>query len=105
MSHSIKRVVVTGAGGQIAYSLIFRIANGELLGPNQRIALYLLDVPDGVAALSGLVMELEDCTFPLLHEIHVGSDPNKIFEGAEFDPRRSKKPARTEFPLRWRERP
>src|SRR5690242_13621822 len=84
MSHSIKRVVVTGAGGQIAYSLIFRIANGELLGPNQKIALYLLDVPDGVAALKGLVMELEDCTFPLLHEIHIGSDPIKMFEGVDY---------------------
>jgi malate dehydrogenase len=84
MGHTIKRVAVTGAGGQIAYSLIFRIANGELLGPKQRIALYLLDIPEGVAALKGLVMELEDCTFPLVQEIHVGSDPKKMFDGVHY---------------------
>jgi malate dehydrogenase len=84
MGHSVKRIVVTGAGGQIAYSLIFRIANGELLGPNQRIALHLLDLPEGVESLKGLVMELEDCTFPLVKEIHIGSNPAKIFEGADY---------------------
>lgn len=84
MGYSMKRVAVTGAGGQIAYSLIFRIANGELLGPNQRIALYLLDLPEGEAALKGLVMELEDCTFPLVQEIHIGSDPKKMFEGVHY---------------------
>jgi malate dehydrogenase len=57
---TIKRVAVTGAGGQIAYSLLFRIANGELLGPNQEIALHLLELPTGVASLKGLVMELQD---------------------------------------------
>ena len=68
---SLKRVAVTGAGGQIAYSLIFRIASGELFGPNQSIALHLLEVPEGIAALKGLVMELEDCTFPLVKEIRI----------------------------------
>jgi malate dehydrogenase len=81
---TIKRVAVTGAGGQIAYHLIFRIANGELLGPNQPIALHLLEVPDGVHALKGLVMELEDSTFPLLKEIRIGSDPEEIFGGVDY---------------------
>ena len=84
MSHSMKRVVVTGAGGQIAYSLIFRIANGELLGPNQKISLHLLDLPEAQESLKGLVMELEDCTFPLVQEIRIGSDPKKMFEGANY---------------------
>lgn len=84
MSQSIKRVAVTGAGGQIAYHLIFRIANGELLGPNQPVALHLLELPDGVAALKGLVMELEDCTFPLLKEIKIGSDPEEVFGGVDY---------------------
>lgn len=84
MTHSIKRIVVTGAGGQIAYSLIFRLANGELLGPNQRISLHLLDLPEALPSLKGLVMELEDCTFPLVQEIQVGSDPVQVFEGADY---------------------
>jgi malate dehydrogenase len=81
---SVKRVAITGAGGQIAYNLIFRIANGDLLGPNQPIALHLLEIPDGLAALKGLVMELEDCTFPLLKEIKIGSDPEIVFEGIDY---------------------
>ncbi len=84
MSHSIKRVAVTGAGGQIAYSLIFRIANGDLLGPNQRIALHLLDLPEAIESLKGLVMELDDCTFPLVEEIRIGSDPTQMFEGIDY---------------------
>lgn len=84
MSHPIKRIAVTGAGGQIAYSLIFRIANGELLGSNQPVALNFLEVPDGVSALKGLVMELEDCSFPLLKEIRIGSDPEEMFGGVHY---------------------
>lgn len=78
-----KKVVVTGGGGQIAYSLIFRIANGELLGKDQPISLGILEVPEGVESLKGLVMELEDCCLPLLQKVEIGSDPMKIFEGAE----------------------
>ncbi len=84
MGHSVKRVVVSGAGGQIAYSLIFRIANGELLGPNQKISLHLLDVPEAVESLKGLVMELDDCTFPQLKEVHIGSNAAKMFDGADY---------------------
>ena len=65
----IKKVVITGAGGQIGYSLIFRIANGELVGPNQQVSLHLLEVPEAAPFLKGLAMELEDCTFPLLKEV------------------------------------
>jgi malate dehydrogenase len=84
MTQSIKRIAITGAGGQIAYSLVFRIANGELLGPNQRIALQLLEVPEAVASLKGLAMELEDCTFPLLKEVKVGSDAEVMFGDADY---------------------
>ncbi len=84
MSHSIKKIVITGAGGQIAYSLIFRIANGELLGPNQPIALHLLELPEGVNSLKGLAMELDDCAFPLLKEVRVGSDPDEMFQDVHY---------------------
>lgn len=84
MSHHPKRVAITGAGGQIAYSLIFRIAAGELFGPNQPISLHLLELPAALPFLKGLVMELEDCAFPLLKEIHIGDDPNQVFQGIDF---------------------
>jgi len=80
----LKRIAITGAAGQIAYSLIFRIANGELLGKDQPIALHLLDIPEGVESLNGVVMELEDCVFPLLREVKIGSDPNEVFGGVEY---------------------
>ncbi len=78
-----KRVVVTGGAGQIAYSLLFRIANGDLFGPHQPVSLHLLDLPEFETALKGVEMELNDCVFPLLKEIHIGSDPNRVFEGAD----------------------
>lgn len=77
----IKRVAVTGAGGQIAYSLLFRIAAGDLYGPTQPVALHLLEIPEAQGALKGVVMELEDCAFPLLKEIKMGADPTQVFEG------------------------
>lgn len=80
----MKRVAITGAGGQIAYSLIFQIAAGELLGPKEEIALHLLDRPEVVESLKGLVMELEDCAFPLLKEIRFGADAEKAFEGVDY---------------------
>lgn len=80
----IKRVVVTGGAGQIAYSLLFRIANGEMLGDDQPVALHLLEVPAAVETLNGVVMELIDCGFPLLKEIKVGSDPLDVFEGIDL---------------------
>jgi malate dehydrogenase len=84
MSHGVKRIAITGAGGQIAYSLIFRIANGELLGPNQPVALHLLEVPEGINGLKGVAMELEDCTFPLLKEVRIGSDPEELFGDVDY---------------------
>jgi malate dehydrogenase len=83
MAKPVKKVVVTGGGGQIAYSLLFRIANGELYGKDQPVELSILEVPQGVESLKGLVMELDDCCFPLLHKVRYDSDPRKMFEGAE----------------------
>lgn len=76
---AVKRIAVTGAAGQIAYQLLFRIASGELLGPNQPISLHLLDIEPCLESLRGVVMELEDCSYPLLKNIHIGSDPCIVF--------------------------
>lgn len=80
----IKRIAVTGAAGQIAYSLLFRIANGDFLGPNQPVALHLLDLPQFEGALKGVQMELDDCVFPLLKEVKVGSEAQEVFEGIHY---------------------
>lgn len=80
----MKRIAITGAAGQIAYSLIFRIANGELLGPNEPIALNLIDIPESVPSLKGVAMELEDCVFPQLREVKVGSDVVEMFGGVNY---------------------
>lgn len=77
------RIAVTGGAGQIAYSLLFRLAAGELL-PNEPIALHILDIPEAEAALQGILMELQDCAFELLREIKIGSDPYEIFEGVDY---------------------
>lgn len=84
MKKPVKRVVVTGGAGQIAYSLIFRIASGDLLGFDQPVALHLLDLPIAEASLKGVAMELEDCSFPLLKEIKIGSDPDEIFGDVDY---------------------
>lgn len=81
MKKKVKRVAVTGGGGQIAYSLLFRLASGEVWGKDQPIALHILEIPQGIEPLKGVVMELEDCGFPLLTEVKVGSNPEEIFEG------------------------
>lgn len=77
----VKRIGVTGGGGQICYSLLFRIANGELFGKEEPIALHILEVPEAIEALKGVVMELEDGSFPCLKEIKIGADPEEVFEG------------------------
>ncbi|WP_186250025.1 malate dehydrogenase [Burkholderia gladioli] len=79
-----KRVAVTGAAGQIAYSLLFRIANGDLLGKQQPVILQLLELPQAMAALRGVVMELEDCAFPLLAGIEISDDPRQAFRDADY---------------------
>jgi malate dehydrogenase len=81
MSKSPIRVAVTGAAGQIGYSLLFRIASGEMLGKDQPVILQLLEIPDEKAqkALKGVMMELDDCAFPLLHGMMPASDPMTAF--------------------------
>lgn len=84
MIDPVKKIAITGSAGQIAYSLLFRIANGELFGKDQPIALHLLETPQGLKALKGVVMELEDCRYPLLKEIQIGTEPKKLFEGVSL---------------------
>lgn len=84
ISKPIKRIAVTGGAGQIAYSLLFRIASGEMLGNDQPIALHILELPEALPMLDGVRMELDDCAFPLLKEIHVGSNPHEIFKGVHY---------------------
>ena len=78
------KVAVTGAAGQIGYSLLFRIASGSMLGPDQPVELYLIEIPPVLPALEGVVMELEDCAFPLLKRIVPTSDLNEGFRGVNW---------------------
>jgi malate dehydrogenase len=86
MSNTPIRVAVTGAAGQIGYSLLFRIASGALFGSNQPVILHLIEIPDEKAmkALNGVIMELEDCAFPLLKGCVPTSDPNEGFRGVNW---------------------
>jgi len=85
MAKSPVRVAVTGAAGQIGYSLLFRIASGEMLGKDQPVILQLLEIPDEKAqkALKGVMMELDDCAFPLLHGMLPASDPMVAFKDVD----------------------
>jgi malate dehydrogenase len=76
------KVAVTGAAGQIGYSLLFRLASGSLLGADRPIELRLLEIEPALKALEGVVMELDDCAFPTLAGVEIGADPTKIFDGA-----------------------
>ncbi|MBK1734931.1 malate dehydrogenase [Halorhodospira abdelmalekii] len=78
------RVAVTGAAGQIGYSLLFRIAAGEMLGKDQPVILQLLEIPEAQDALKGVVMELNDCAFPLLAEIHATAQADEAFADADY---------------------
>ena len=78
------RVTVTGAAGQIGYSLVFRIASGQLLGPEQPVDLRLLEIPQAMGALEGVAMELIDCAFPLLAGLDLHDDPNDAFDGVNI---------------------
>ena len=78
------RVAVTGAAGQISYGLLFRIAAGNMLGPDQPVILQLLEITPAMGALQGVVMELNDCAFPLLDSIVATDDPNVAFKDADF---------------------
>jgi malate dehydrogenase len=77
-------VTVTGAAGQIGYAILFRIASGQLLGPDEKVALRLLEVPDAVKAAEGTALELFDCAFPLLAGIDVTDDPDQAFDGVNI---------------------
>ncbi len=78
------RVAITGAAGQISYSLIFRIAAGDMLGKDQPVILQLLEIPPAMGALQGVVMELNDCAFPLVAGIVTSDDPNVAFKDVDF---------------------
>jgi len=78
------KVAVTGAAGQIGYSLLFRIASGSMLGPDQPVELRLLEITPALSTLEGVVMELDDCAFPLLTKIEIGDDPKMIFDGVNL---------------------
>jgi malate dehydrogenase len=84
LSDSPVRVAVTGAAGQIGYAILFRIASGELLGPQTPVHLSLLEIPDAVKAAEGTAMELDDCAFPLLAGIEIFDQPGHAFEGANI---------------------
>lgn len=77
------RVAITGGAGQISYSLIFRIAAGDMLGPDQPVILQLLEIPPALDALGGVVMEINDCAFPLVHDIVATDDPEEAFKDAD----------------------
>ena len=78
------RIAVTGAAGQIGYSLLFRIASGEMLGPDRPIALNLMEIAPALGALSGVVMELNDCAYPLLQDVVTTDDPAVVFKDADY---------------------
>ena len=83
MSNPI-RVAVTGAAGQIAYSILFRIASGQLFGKDRPVHLNLLEIPPAMNALAGVVMELEDCAFPTLASITATDNPEVAFDGINW---------------------
>jgi malate dehydrogenase len=78
------RVAITGAAGQISYSIIFRIANGDMLGKDQPVILQLLEIPPAMDALQGVAMELSDCAFPLIADVIPTDDPNVAFKDTDY---------------------
>ena len=78
------RITITGAAGQIGYATLFRIANGDMLGQEQPIILQLLDLPQAQQALRGVMMELEDCAFPLLQQVIITDDQKVAFKDTEI---------------------
>ncbi|HEY5143359.1 MAG TPA: malate dehydrogenase [Solirubrobacteraceae bacterium] len=78
------KVTVTGAAGQIGYAILFRIASGQMLGPDTPVELSLLEIPQALTAAEGTAMELVDCAFPLLQRIDISDDPNVAFDGANI---------------------
>lgn len=78
------RVAITGAAGQIGYSLLFRVASGEMLGKDQPVILHLLEITPALKALEGVVMEIDDCAFPLVAGYVLGDDPNVVFKDVDY---------------------
>lgn len=78
------RVAITGAAGQIGYSLLFRVASGEMLGKDQPVILHLLEITPALKALEGVVMEIDDCAFPLVAGYVTGDDPNVVFKDVDY---------------------
>src|SRR4051794_34442301 len=84
MATSSTTVTITGAGGQIGYALLFRIAAGDMLGPDRRVRLRLLEIPQGVRAAEGAALELQDCAFPLLEDVEVTDEARTAFDGCNL---------------------
>ncbi|NGX60298.1 MAG: malate dehydrogenase [Chlamydiae bacterium] len=84
MKKTPKVVAVTGGAGQIGYSVLFRIASGEMLGADQPISLRILELPTAKQMLDGVVMELQDCAFPLVEDVHISTDPYEVFEEVDI---------------------
>ena len=78
------RVAVTGAAGQVAYSILPRVASGEVFGPDRKVILQLLEITPAMQALEGVAMELEDCGLRTLQDIVLTDDPNKAFAGCNY---------------------
>ena len=78
------RVTITGAAGQLGYALVFRVASGEMLGPDQPVILQLLEIPPAMGALDGVIMEISDCAFPLLRGVVPTDDPDTAFKDADI---------------------
>src|SRR5438128_11330372 len=78
------RVAVRGAAGQVAYAMLGRLASGEVFGPNKKVALQLLEIPQAMPSLEGVAMELDDCSFATLQEVIVTDDPNKAFKDCNW---------------------
>ena len=95
------RIAIAGAGGRIGYSLVFRIANGGLFGQEQPVALSLLELPDALPRLEACAMELHDCAFPLLADLRFGSDPLRMFAGADWAILAGGKPFRPDVRVRF----
>src|SRR6478736_1250985 len=84
MASAPTTVTITGAGGQIGYALLFRIAAGDMLGPDRPVRLRLLEIPQGMRAAEGAALELQDCAFELLHSVEVSDDPLIAFDGCNI---------------------
>ncbi len=84
MTKAAVRIAVTGAAGQITYSLLFRIASGEMLGPDQPVILHLAEITPALPALKGVVMELQDCAYPLLQDVIITDNPDVAFKDVEY---------------------